>query len=966
MRDVHQPNHPADPTIRPAERPPSPGAGLLAVPEARRSWQMAVALAAAVALVACSDSPTSSTLTQTDVGGVAVDSGAADGSNLDAAQQDDGGAVDVQSDAQQPDAHTDTGTDEGPDASVTDDVEPDTADGSAGDAVTDATEPDTTDGGTGDTTQGDTADGGAGDTAPGDTVEPACATDDDCDTGQRCLTTDDGPVACVEVHAGLCTACAEDADCANSQIAALSGQCLPVNDEQDACLTPCDDGACPEGYTCSTVGDSLNVCTPDAGTCSCDGTATGPLPGDACEITNDYGTCPGVGTCMDDGSVACSAPTPTAELCDGVDNDCDGVTDPEDAAGCTNYYLDVDGDGYGDGDPRCLCAPDVDGDWDATEAGDCAPDDAAVSPGAAEVCDGVDNDCADGVDEGFDVGEACDTGMGNGCGVGTLVCGPDGGVVCDVFGGQAPPPEACDGVDTNCDGQVDEGCDDDGDGYCDAAMGYDGATAACEHGAGDCDDDDPAVHPGANDALDDAGLDDNCDGVDGDAAHSLFVAPGGSDTAPGTMEAPLATLAQAVTAAGFNADVDTILVGGDLVLADTLTLTDAVTIAGGFDAAAGWTRDVTTPSTLSTPPVGVHIEAGDAPVSLDALSIVAADATEDGASSVGIRVVNSSAVTLRNLEVFAGQGADGADGANGANGAEGGAGEPGGAGCEYEGGVFCDDCSGPGIAAGGTSSCGAGLGGQGGAAGKGKNGAGGAGQDGSGGAVGGAGGSPSNDGGAGGAGATGATGTPGAGSAVLGAGGPLGWTAASGEDGGAGEGGHGGGGGGGGGGDGGAMVCNAYGGAGGGGGAGGCGGAGGAGGQGGGASVALYLWGSTVTLGSCTLEASNAGHGGAGGAGGVGGAGGPGGPGGGKTGDTGAGGAGGAGGDGGQGGPGGGGAGGVSAALMTGGGAAYTEDPDGSVSYAVGAPGQGGAGGPGAGNDGAGKTGVAVNKFTLD
>ena len=61
------------------------------------------------------------------------------------------------------------------------------------------------------------------------------------------------------------------------------------------------------------------------------------------------------------------------ESCDGGDNDCDGnVDEGEDNQYCTTYYLDSDGDGYGDASYHmCLCAPDYGGNYDTTNDDDC-------------------------------------------------------------------------------------------------------------------------------------------------------------------------------------------------------------------------------------------------------------------------------------------------------------------------------------------------------------------------------------------------------------------------------------------------------------------------------------------------------------------------------------------------------------------------------------------------------------------
>ncbi|HEY3243324.1 MAG TPA: MopE-related protein [Phycisphaerae bacterium] len=144
------------------------------------------------------------------------------------------------------------------------------------------------------------------------------------------------------------------------------------------------------------------------------------------------------------------------EICDGKDNNCDGVIDEG---------FDADGDGF------------------TTCGGDCDDNNPAVHPGAVEVCDGIDNNCDGQIDEGFDAD-----------GDGFTVCGGD----CDDSNPAVHPgtTEVCDGVDNNCDGQIDEGFDADGDGF-----------TIC---GGDCDDADPNVHPGALEVLN--GIDDNCDG----------------------------------------------------------------------------------------------------------------------------------------------------------------------------------------------------------------------------------------------------------------------------------------------------------------------------------------------------------------------------------------------------------------------------------------------------------------------
>ncbi len=102
------------------------------------------------------------------------------------------------------------------------------------------------------------------------------------------------------------------------------------------------------------------------------------------------------------GGLDCDDSDPTVypgatEVCDGKDNNCDGYVDE---GVSTAYYLDDDGDGYGvDGSDILSCEP-VSG-YSAL-GGDCDDNDPNIHPGAAEVLDGVDNNCDGTVDEGFE------------------------------------------------------------------------------------------------------------------------------------------------------------------------------------------------------------------------------------------------------------------------------------------------------------------------------------------------------------------------------------------------------------------------------------------------------------------------------------------------------------------------------------------------------------------------------------
>ena len=214
------------------------------------------------------------------------------------------------------------------------------------------------------------------------------------------------------------------------------------------------------------------------------------------------------------------------EICNDVDDDCDGQTDEELGA---IYYKDADEDSYGDpGDTRQAC---VQPEGYVSDSADCDDQSAANYPGAPEQCDSVDNDCDGDVDEEVISTIYVDA---DGDGHGDPLLPEDNCIIpdgysaldddCDDTRDDVNPDaaEVCNDLDDDCDEVVDEDdaldaatwwADVDEDGFGDAAA----TTAACDQPEGyadnadDCDDTLGDVNPDAEEICND--IDDNCDTV---------------------------------------------------------------------------------------------------------------------------------------------------------------------------------------------------------------------------------------------------------------------------------------------------------------------------------------------------------------------------------------------------------------------------------------------------------------------
>ena len=205
------------------------------------------------------------------------------------------------------------------------------------------------------------------------------------------------------------------------------------------------------------------------------------------------------------------------EICDGLDNDCDGEPD----AGET----DADNDGH------MLCQ------------GDCNDSDASVHPDAEEVCsDNVDNDCVGGDEICVCSCEDADADGHYATSCGDAYCSPNDD--CDDSDTNLHPgvAEICgNSKDDNCNGQTDENCggstpapscnDSDGDGY---------NSASC--GGTDCDDSDAAINPGQTE-IPGNNLDDDCNSATSDTVIIPEETPASSGPGgkPGTKPKPKET-----------------------------------------------------------------------------------------------------------------------------------------------------------------------------------------------------------------------------------------------------------------------------------------------------------------------------------------------------------------------------------------------------------------------------------------
>lgn len=292
-------------------------------------------------------------------------------------------------------------------------------------------------------------------------VNMPCSLPEDCGDGvTRCDTTAATECSSIDLAStdgppGACDG--RDNDCDG---AADEGCACESGTSRD-CGT--DEGACSEGtQACSsgTLGDCVGDVTPVTETCNgedddCDGdTDENFSVGDACRGRGECGVdTPGTPADEGAGVIECATTTTarcsvnpgglsdqsSAELCNGLDDDCDGTAD----------------EGIGAlGNVGTVCTlPGVCRDGTVECNGLLQTRCSSISAAVAEVCDGADNDCDTATDEGFNVGTSCT--LPDPCGGGVLRCANPSSTECSSID-NAVPEVAGNLVDDDCDGSVDE------------------------------------------------------------------------------------------------------------------------------------------------------------------------------------------------------------------------------------------------------------------------------------------------------------------------------------------------------------------------------------------------------------------------------------------------------------------------------------------------------------------------------
>lgn len=539
----------------------------------------------------------------------------------------------------------------------------------------------------------------------------ACMDEEDlCIEGTECLAY--GKDA--EDH--FCTLqCATDADCPDD----INSSCLSLDTDEgltkvcvpnDLCIDPDNDGygsgpGCL-GLDCDQKNPNINPGAPEL----CDGidnNCSGLIDDNPIDVntpcdTGVPGVCADGWTVCRDASIVCQGnivQNERQEICDGLDNDCDGLVDegPEDD-GNSNFVIGI-GRHCGTPGEACYGGQQVcDSDLKSIVCSDPAEPDKDI----LDLCDGIDNNCDGRVDEDANdpdnlLGTVCSAGVGTCRATATWSCDPDDPAAEPICPAEARDenklPEVCDYNDNDCDGIIDNGfVNDDGvydqvehcgqcDNDCNDRWGGDaaafglavscevtGASATC---SSEC-------LPGFYD-LDDVPTN-GCEfKPDLDAVYVSSAQRGGQDTNTcGDFDTPCLTITYAIGRAGSDSKSNVRVSEG--IFKEAVQITDGISVIGGHSS-RNWELDPA--SNVTTIQGGRALDIHVATIvaqnitkttEISGLTVDAADARAGG-NSYGIYVQSANnKLTIKDNAILAGRGGVATPGARGQSGGPGGAG----------------------------------------------------------------------------------------------------------------------------------------------------------------------------------------------------------------------------------------------------------------------------------------------------